>query len=135
MTVNATPPVIVVGATATPNPVIGTTTVLSVVATNGSGITALTYTWSATAKPTGASPLFSINGNTAAAISIVTFDQSGNYTFTVNISDGALSTRSSVNVTVDQTLTTIVVTPSVASMATSATQQFTAAALDQLENR
>ena len=132
--VGNTPPVVVVGATATPNPVTGTTTLLSVIAIDDGGLAGLTYTWLATAKPGGANPIFSVNESNGAAITTVTFNEAGNYTFTVEISDGSLSTPSSVNVTVDQTLTTVAVSPSTASLALNATQQFAATAFDQFAN-
>jgi len=59
----------------------------------------------ATVKPTGASPSFSVNGTNGAKNATVTFDKAGSYTFTVTISDGTSSVTSSVNVTVNQTLT------------------------------
>ena len=134
VTVGDVPPVVVLGPIATPNPVTGTTTVLSVIATDLGGLGNLTYTWSATAEPGGANPLFSTNGTTTSEITTVTFDQAGAYTFQVEISDGSQSTSGTVNVTVDQTLTTITVTPSTASLGFNETQQFTATAFDQFNN-
>jgi hypothetical protein len=130
-TVDDAAPTVVDPASATPNPVTGTTTLLSVLATDIGGIGHLTYTWAATASPTGADPTFSSNGNAASNATTVTFDEAGGYTFTVTISDGVRSTTSSVNVTVDQTLTTVVVQPSNVSLDSNATQQFAATAYDQ----
>src|SRR5205814_2016503 len=53
------------------------------------------------------------------------------YTFRVTISDGNSSITSSVNVTVDQTLTSIVVSPGSATLNENDTQQFGATAYDQ----
>ena len=65
----------------------GTTTALSVVATDIGGLGNLTYTWSATAAPAGANPIFSANGSTTSDLTTVTFDKAGNYTFTVDVSE------------------------------------------------
>jgi hypothetical protein len=97
-------PTVLIGATATPNPVVDDSTILSVLGADDGGESNLTYTWMATAKPTGSDPSFSANGTNGSKTSIVTFDKAGNYTFQVTISDGTLSATSSVNVTVDQTL-------------------------------
>ena len=112
----------------------GTTTLLSVVAEDIGGGGNLTYTWAATTKPAGSNPIFSVNGTDTSELSTVTFNEAGDYTFTVTISDGTLSTTSSVNVIVEQTLTTVSVTPASVTLIPSATQQFTATALDQFGN-
>ncbi len=100
-------------ASATPSPVSGTTTNLSVLGADVSGESILTYTWAATVQPAGSNPIFSLNGTNAAKNSTVTFDQAGNYTFTCTISDGQGGTdTSSVNVAVNQSFTTIALTAS-----------------------
>jgi uncharacterized lipoprotein len=118
-------------AAATPSPVTGTTTALSVLGTDTLGESALTYTWAATTQPSGANPIFSANGNNGAKATTVTFDMAGDYTFEVTIDDGSLNTTSDVNVTVDQTLTSITVNPSTASLNENDTQQFGATGFDQ----
>ena len=134
VTVTATPPTVLVAAAATPNPVTGTTTTLSVLGTDADAGLDLTYTWSATSSPAGSDPTFSDNGTALSAVSVVTFNMAGDYTFTATISNGSLSTTSSVNVTVEQTVTTVTVTPASADLVPNATQQFTATALDQFGN-
>jgi fibronectin type 3 domain-containing protein len=130
-TTNAAPTVATV-AGATPATVTGTTTGLSVLGADDGGESNLTYTWAATAKPAGSNPVFSANGTNAAKASTVTFDRAGAYTFTVTITDaGGLSVTSSVNVTVNQALTSIVVTPASATVNVSVTQQYTAVGNDQ----
>ena len=119
------------GASATPNPVTGTTTALSVLASDTSGESHVTYTWSATVSPLGSSPVFSINGNNAAKNTTVTFDRAGAYTFTVVASDGIFVAPSIVVVTVEQTLTAITVSPSTASLNPNGAQLFTASGTDQ----
>ena len=62
----------------------------------------------------------------------MTFNRAGAYTFQVTITDaGGLTVTSSVNVTVNQTLTSITVTPSSVTLAYGTKQQFSAQALDQ----
>ena len=62
----------------------------------------------------------------------MTFNRAGAYTFQVTITDsGGLTVTSSVNVTVNQTLTSIVVSPSTVTLPDRGKQQFTAQALDQ----
>jgi hypothetical protein len=126
------PPTVAQPASATPNPVTTTTTNLSALGADDGGEGNLTYTWNATAEPAGANPTFSVNGTNAAKNSTVTFNRAGTYTFLVTITDtGGLTASSSVNVTVKQTLTSIVVSPSALTLAFGAKQQFSAQALDQ----
>jgi hypothetical protein len=126
------PPTIAQPAAATPNPVTSTTTNLSVLGADDGGEANLTYTWQATAEPSGATPAFSINGTNAAKNTVVTFNRAGAYTFLVTVMDtGGLSVTSRINVTVNQTFTSIVITPSSVTLVHSAKQQFIADALDQ----
>lgn len=126
------PPTIATTASASPNPVTGTTTILSVLGADNGGEANLTYTWSATAKPTGAaSPTFSANGTNAAKNATTTFSRAGAYTFTATVSDGVQSATSSVSVTVDANLTSVVVAPTTATINAGGSQQFTASARDQ----
>src|SRR5271157_1703864 len=128
-----TPPQVLTAASAQPNPVTGTTAALSVLATDDGGESNLTYTWTTTARPTGAPvPTFTANGSNAAKATTVTFASAGSYTFKVTVADlGGLSATSVVNVVVNQTLTAIVVTPGSAALSAGQTQQFTAVAQDQ----
>ena len=126
-----TAPTIATAAAATPSPVTGTAAALSVLGADNGGETNLTYTWATTGSPP-ASVTFSANGTNAAKATTTTFTKAGSYTFQVTVKDAsALATTSSVAVTVNATLTSIVVSPASASINTSATQQFTAAARDQ----
>jgi hypothetical protein len=127
------PPTVATAASATPSPVTGLTTNLSVLGADSLGESILTYTWSATALPTGAAaPTYSANGTNSSKNTIATFSQAGSYTFTVTISDGGGQTvTSSVTVTVNQTFTTIDISPTKASIYEGQTQQFTATANDQ----
>ena len=118
--------------TITPN---GVSDALSVLGddSDGGGESNLAYTWAATTLPPGAaSPTFSANGSNAAKNTVATFSQLGAYTFTVTITDaGGLSTTSSVDVTVEQGLTSIVVAPATASLTSHGTQLFSATGYDQ----
>jgi hypothetical protein len=129
------PPTVATAAGASPSPVTGTTTNLSVLGADDGSESNLTYTWTATSAPSGATPAFSANGTNAAKNSTVTFNKAGGYTFQVTIKDGGgLTATSSVNVTVNQTLTSIGVSPTSATVADGKTQQFTATANDQFGN-
>jgi hypothetical protein len=92
----------------------------------------LTYTWATTGTPPAA-VTFSANGTNAAKSSTATFTKAGSYALQVTVKDqGNLTTTSAVSVTVNQTLTSIVVSPASATVATAGTQQFTASARDQV---
>jgi hypothetical protein len=104
VTVTDQGPTVLIGAAATPNPVVNDTTILSVLGQDDGGESNVTYTWLAIAKPTGSNPSFNANGTNGSKVSVVTFDKAGDYTFQVTISDGTLSTTSSVNVEVIDTL-------------------------------
>ncbi len=135
VTVTDAAPTVATAAAAGSSTVTGTSTSLSVLGadSDGGGENNLTYTWSETGGPSGAT--FAANGTNAAKNTIVTFTQAGNYTFLATITDkGGLSTTSTVNVTVSQTLTSITVGPAAARWARRPTQQFTAAAFDQFGN-
>jgi hypothetical protein len=133
--VNAAPTV-QTAASASPNPVTtGTTTNLSVLGADDAGEANLNYTWSTTGSPP-APVNFSVNGTNAAKNCVATFTKSGTYAFQVTIADadGRGTSSSIASVVVNQTFTSILVTPSSASVHTRATQQFTASAKDQFGN-
>ncbi len=131
VTVSNAAPTIAISANAGANTVTGTSTTLSVLGADDGGETGLTYAWSATNEPTGAAPVFTINGTNAAKNTNVTFNKAGAYTFRVTVSDGTLSVTSSVNVTVNQTLAAIVVTPGTISLTLNQPTTFTAVGFDQ----
>ncbi len=130
-------PAVTQAAAANPSPVTGTTTTLAALGSeNGTG-TGLTYTWSATSVPAGVlNPTYSVNGNNSASTTTATFFGAGNYTFLVTISDPSNnSITSSVNVTVQQTPTNVVVSPATSPVVPiGLTQQFSATATDQFGN-
>jgi plastocyanin len=136
VTVRNAAPTVVTAAAAAPATVTGTTTALSILGADDGGEANLIYTWSATTEPSGATPLFSANGTNAAQNATVTFNQAGDYTFTCTISDGqGGAVTSSVNVTVDQTLTSLAVSPGTAAINLNGTQALTAIGYDQFNNQ
>jgi Glucose / Sorbosone dehydrogenase len=127
-------PTVAVAASANPNPVTGTSTSLGVLGTDDGGEANLTYTWSTTGTPP-APVSFSANGTNAAKTTTTTFSKAGAYTFRVRITDtNGLSATSNVTVTVQQTLSTIRVSPNTATIYSGGTQQFNATAYDQFNN-
>jgi hypothetical protein len=130
------PPTVATSAKATPSPVTGTSTALSVLGADDGGESKLTYTWAVTAGPSGVTFSGATNGTNASKNITTNFTQAGNYTFTVTIKDagGLTVTSSTPTVTVSQTLTTISVTPASATVAINGTQQFSASGKDQFGN-
>jgi polygalacturonase len=137
ITITNAAPTVMTAAAASPSPVTGTTTALSVLGADDGGESNLTYTWTATTVPMGATaPNFSVNGTNAAKNSTATFSQAGTYAFTVTIEDsgGLTVTSTSPNVIVNQTAMTITVTPPSSSVGSTASLQFSASAVDQFGN-
>ncbi|MGD0464779.1 MAG: glycosyl hydrolase family 28 protein [Tepidisphaeraceae bacterium] len=127
-------PTVATPAAATPNPVTGTSTALSALGSENGSDAGLSYTWAATG-PASVSYSGNTNGTNAAKNITANFTQAGSYNFTVTITDsGGLFTTSSVAVTVQQTPTGVIVTPSSATVATGGTKQFSASATDQFGN-
>ena len=127
------PPIIDSPPTASPSPVNGTSTTLSVSAYDPDNKPqALTYTWSVAS---GGSVTFSAsNGTTTGDVCMATFQAAGSYTLQVAVSDGKDSVAATVDVTVNQTLSTIAIAPDPVTMPTGGTQQFSATAKDQFGN-
>jgi hypothetical protein len=89
----------------------------------------LSYTWSTTSAPNGAAPKFSANPGVNTT---VTFDMAGNYSFAVTISNGvSYGVTRSVNVTVNQTFTSIALSPASLNILDGKGQIFIATAFDQ----
>ncbi|MFO0598477.1 MAG: Ig-like domain-containing protein [Myxococcaceae bacterium] len=125
-----TTPIITALPSATPNPVTGTTTTLSVRATDDQGEPNLTYSWMQAAGP--APVTFAANGDNAAKDSLVTFAQSGDYSFVVTVADQQANTvQGTIDVVVAATATSLDVQPRVATVRVGGTQLFSATASDQ----
>jgi hypothetical protein len=127
-------PTIVTPAAAAPSPVLGATTALSVSATDPAGASSLTYTWAATGTPPG--PVgFSLNNTNSAQNTTANFNHAGTYNFQVTAIDpSGFAATSSVTVTVNQSLTSITVTPTSSSVSAGRTDLLKADALDQFGN-
>jgi hypothetical protein len=113
------------------NPLTGTSVALNVLGQENGSDTGLTYTWS------GAGPAnvtFTANGTNAAKNTTADFAQAGKYALTATISDGTNTVTSRVTVTVNQTFTSIQLTPGSANVLPGATQQFSAVAQDQFDD-
>ncbi len=125
------PPLITEAARATPNPVTGTTTVLSVLATDDNGDELIRYAWSVS----GPAPVtFSENGNDRAKTTTATFTQAGTYAFTVAAQDAnGLATPSEVTVEVVQAPVDLRVTPLQATVRPNNEVYFVARARDQFD--
>jgi hypothetical protein len=120
-------PTIAVPAAVTPSPATGTTASLSVLGADAAaGESTLTYTWAATTVPAGAPlPSLAQNATNAAKNDTVSFHRAGTYTFVVTVTNLAgLSNSSSVTVTVNQTLTSLTVSPALASVPRGGSVQF-----------
>ncbi len=127
-------PTITKAASASPSPVTGKTTVLSVTATDPSGTTGLIYTWTTTGTPPAA-VAYSTNGTNTASSTTATFSKAGTYSFQVTVSDpGGYIATSSVTVTVNQSLSSIQVSPATVTLAAGGQQQFSGVADDQFGN-
>ena len=127
-------PTVATTAAATPSTVTGKTTALSVLGADDGGEANLTYSWATNGTPPAA-VTFSANGSNASKNTTATFAKAGTYAFQVTIKDAAgLTTTSNVTVTVNQTATTVTLSPTSASVATGSTKQFTASVLDQFGN-
>jgi hypothetical protein len=134
VSINAAPTV-ATPAAASPSPVISTTANLSVLGADPTGESNLTYTWATTGTPP-ATVTFSANGTNAAKNNTATFNKAGSYNFKVTITNSSgLSVTSTVSVTVQQTLSSISVTPNTAAMVPGGTQQFSATGFDQFGTR
>ena len=124
-------PTLVNAAAASPSTVTGTTAALSVLGGPSANESGLTYTWATTGTPP-APVSFSANGTNAAKNTTATFTQAGSYSFQVTIANvSGASVTSSVSVTVNQTLTSIAMTPVRAFVLPNNTKPFSALGLDQ----
>jgi aryl-phospho-beta-D-glucosidase BglC (GH1 family) len=125
------PPTIAIPAAGPSGSVTGTTAALSVLGADAGGEASLAYTWATTGSPP-APVSFSANGTNAAKNTTATFTHAGTYAFQVTVRDAAgLTATSSVSVVVNQTLTTVAVTPASVTVPVGTTRQFSAQVTDQ----
>ena len=126
-----TPPTIATPANATPSPVTGTSTTLSVKGADDSGELSLTYQWATTGTPP-ASVSFSVNGTNPAQSTVATFSKAGRYNQSATHRERINQTvTSNVTVTVQATPTSVVSTPSTSTIKSSESVTLAARALDQ----
>jgi regulation of enolase protein 1 (concanavalin A-like superfamily) len=126
-------PILSSPASATPSPVTGTTTTLSVLATDDGGPANLTYAWSQLNPQPGVNP--PVIANPSSTNTLVTFSAPGSYSFRATISDAQGNTiTSDVNVQVNATATSVNVLPNAISVNPGTVQAFTAAVVDQFGN-
>ncbi len=129
-------PVITESLAASETSVAGTTTTLSITATDLES-THLTVNWITTLAPAGATPGFSGGTQTTVASgeqasTLVTFNAPGEYRFRALISDGIASVNSTqVDVTVEATPTHLALNPSIVTVYPHATVDLTATLSDQ----
>ena len=124
-------PTVATPASAVASPVTGTSVALSVLGADAGGESNLTYTWATTGTPPAA-VTFSANGTNAAQDTTATFHEAGTYNFQVTITNAVnLSVTSNVSVTVNQTPSSIAVSPFGATVAPGGQAQFSATAKDQ----
>ena len=128
------PPTIATGPWVSATPVNSAT--LNVLGADDAGESNLTYTWNVVSSPSGGSVYLSDGGDNTAKTVTATFSEAGDYDFTVTITDpSGLSVTSDVlDITVNQVLSGVVVTPDAAAMLAGQTQQFTASGADQFGN-
>ncbi len=117
---------------AAPTPVVDTTTVLHVLASDDGGEPGLTYTWATVGTPPAA-VLFSANGTNASKTTTATFASAGKYIFQVAVTDaGGLSTSQQITVEVIATPSSeLAISPASTVVGLNNTQQFVASELDQ----
>jgi uncharacterized protein (TIGR03382 family) len=115
---------------ATPNPVLGTTTALSVRADDDGGEAALVYRWAATVAPSAVA--FTVNSTNGAKDTTATFAAAGVYDLQVSVMDAAgNSVVRGVQVTVAATPTQLAISPSAVVVPVGDHQRFVAHASDQ----
>jgi hypothetical protein len=125
-------PAITAAAAASPAIVTGTTSALTVTASDDTGEAGLTYTWSASGGAPERPVAFSDNETNAAQSTTATFGGAGTYPLLVTVTDAqGLTATSEVIVTVEQTPTTLTVTPAALSVELGETGAFNAAVVDQ----
>ena len=129
-------PVIDSPASASDEEVTGDTTELSVgVEVPGGDTSNLVYDWSVVAAPDGAlDPVLSDNNSATADDITVGFWMAGDYTFAVAAINGSSEAISEVDVTVNQTATSLTITPADTVIVEGASLQYEAAVYDQFDD-
>ncbi len=125
-------PIVAIVPTATPATVMGKSTAVRVLGSDESGEAALVYKWTGTGP---GAVTFAQNDSNAAKNTTATFAKAGSYTLMVTLEDaGGMTTTTTVDVVVAQSLSAIAVTPATLTVSPNATQIFAAVALDQFDD-
>lgn len=129
--INAPPAINTVSAS--PSTVTGTTSQLSVSATDDGGAVNLNYSWTTLSYPGATAPTFSANNSNAASTTQATFFAAGAYSFRVSVTDaqGQAVNSSPLAVTVNTTADNVDISPAAATTNPGAQVQFSAAVFDQ----
>ena len=132
-------PAVTTAASASPSPVTGKTTNLNVSGADPGSDLPPIYTWAATIAPSAATlPTFQRQRNHRRQHSTATFYKAGNYTLTCTITDPTsnASITSSVNVTVNATLTSgfSSISPATVTVVNGGSLQFVGGGTDQFGN-
>jgi RHS repeat-associated protein len=129
-------PTVATAASASPAPVTGTSTTLSVLGADDDGEPYLTYGWSLLGTPPG-TVAYSANGTNAAKSTVATFSTAGVYDFLVTITNpNSLTVTSEVDMTVVQSPSSLSISPSTKTLRVGDTQSFSAtvSSTDQFGN-
>jgi Ca2+-binding RTX toxin-like protein len=129
-------PSVAISPSANPSPATGTDATLNVRGNDDGGESNLIYVWSLVSSPTdGDADIDGYNYSNAAKQSHVEFSSAGTYVFDVTITDalGMTTDAGEVSVTVQQTLTSIAISPSNIALRDGTSQQFTAVGIDQFD--
>ena len=115
-TVTYAQPPNITSASANPSPVTGKTTQLTATANDPNNVGGLIYAWSLLNGPAGVT--FGSNNNSTSGNNVTaTFSKAGSYTFRLTVTDSyGVSSTQTVSVTVQQTLTSVSVSPATASI-------------------
>lgn len=116
--------------TAAASPVVGRSVALQTLATDTGGDAQLQYTWAATNGPGAVT--FSSNGTHASKQVVATFSRAGSYTLEVTAQNAAgRSATATLDLPVQQTITSVTLSPESAQIAPGGTFGFSASVLDQ----
>jgi PKD repeat protein len=122
-------PTVATAAAATPSPVTGTSTRVTVLGADDNGEALLTYAWSATGP---AAVTFGASGTHGARDTTASFTRSGSYVLTATVRDpGGQQATSTVAVTVSATLTAFSLSPASGSVTVGQALQLAASGADQ----
>jgi hypothetical protein len=130
-------PTIAQPLTATPSPVTGVSTTLTILGADDGGEANLTYHWSTPSNdlpppPNTGTVTFSENGTNGAKTTVASFVTPGTYDLTCTIIDGmGFEVSTTLSVTVVSTATTVAIVPLAPTVSVNGTRTFSATVRDQ----